>query len=484
MLTKLQQLIRDGEGLTVEFKRCAKELPKSVYETVCSFSNRYGGYILLGVEDNGSVSGVKPEAVKKIEQDFTNSLNNPQKFAPTLFIRLEEAQIGSKTVLWCHIPPNSQVVRFDGKIYDRAADGDLDITPDTTMVTQMHQRRVAEYTERKIYPYAKESDFEFERLMPIVRRLAVTHHKDHPWEKMGDQEILKDAGLYQSDPELGVTGYNLAAVMLFGSKELIQACTPNYVTDSIFLCENLAGYDDRLLVRSNLLDAYDALCEFFEKHTLDRFFLIDALRVSVRSWIVRELVSNILVHRDFTSAYPAKIVIKHDRIVTENWCRPKRPGRIDPERFTPYPKNPLIASFFINIGRADVLGSGVRNLYKYTKIYSGGEPELIEDDVFRTIVPLTLSDSVSSDKMSDNDVVSDKMSDKTSDNEVMSDKKSRDALLTHLRGKGEVTTAEVAKIIGRSVPTARRMLSRLVADGVVVALGANRNRKYKRNHSH
>jgi ATP-dependent DNA helicase RecG len=49
MLTKLQQLIRDGEGLTVEFKRCAKELPKGVYKTVCAFSNRYGGHILLGV---------------------------------------------------------------------------------------------------------------------------------------------------------------------------------------------------------------------------------------------------------------------------------------------------------------------------------------------------------------------------------------------------------------------------------------------------
>jgi len=34
------------------------------------------------------------------------------------------------------------------------------------------------------------------------------------------------------------------------------------------------------------------------------------------------------------------------------------------------------------------MGSGIRNLYKYTKIYSGGEPELIEGDVFKTIVPL------------------------------------------------------------------------------------------------
>jgi hypothetical protein len=54
------------------------------------------------------------------------------------------------------------------------------------------------------------------------------------------------------------------------------------------------------------------------------------------------------------------------------------PWRIDPNTFTPYPKNPLLANFFINIGRADVLGFGVRNLYRYTKIYSGGEPELAD----------------------------------------------------------------------------------------------------------
>jgi ATP-dependent DNA helicase RecG len=47
-----------------------------------------------------------------------------------------------------------------------------------------------------------------------------------------------------------------------------------------------------------------------------------------------------------------------------------------------------LARFFTNIGRADVLGSGVRNLYKFTKLYSGGEPELSDGDVFTTIVPM------------------------------------------------------------------------------------------------
>ena len=42
----------------------------------------------------------------------------------------------------------------------------------------------------------------------------------------------------------------------------------------------------------------------------------------------------------------------------------------------------------MNITRADQLGSGVRNLYFYTDLYSGGTPELIEGDIFKTIIPL------------------------------------------------------------------------------------------------
>ncbi|WP_373265542.1 DeoR family transcriptional regulator [Hungatella hathewayi] len=42
----------------------------------------------------------------------------------------------------------------------------------------------------------------------------------------------------------------------------------------------------------------------------------------------------------------------------------------------------------MNIGYADVLGSGVRNLYKFTRIYSGGEPGFEEDDIFKLTVSI------------------------------------------------------------------------------------------------
>lgn len=100
---------------------------------------------------------------------------------------------------------------------------------------------------------------------------------------------------------------------------------------------------------------------FCLKHMDNRFVLDGDISVDARELIAREVVGNILIHRDYTNA------------------------------FSPYPKNPLLASFFVNIGRADTLGSGMRNLYKYTKLYSNAEPILSEEDIFEICIPLKKS---------------------------------------------------------------------------------------------
>ena len=58
------------------------------------------------------------------------------------------------------------------------------------------------------------------------------------------------------------------------------------------------------------------------------------------------------------------------------------------DNFEPTPKNPTIADFFHQIGRADELGSGTRNLTKYSAMYSGKAPTLTEGDVFFAQVPV------------------------------------------------------------------------------------------------
>ncbi|MDR1432021.1 MAG: ATP-binding protein, partial [Propionibacteriaceae bacterium] len=53
---KAKELIAAGESLTVEFKGVPSgKLGNSVFETVAAFSNRYGGNILMGVADGGTI---------------------------------------------------------------------------------------------------------------------------------------------------------------------------------------------------------------------------------------------------------------------------------------------------------------------------------------------------------------------------------------------------------------------------------------------
>lgn len=64
--------ISKGESNTLEFKRCGGSIEKDVLETVCSFLNRFGGDILLGVLDDGTVAGVPEKAADDLIRNLTN----------------------------------------------------------------------------------------------------------------------------------------------------------------------------------------------------------------------------------------------------------------------------------------------------------------------------------------------------------------------------------------------------------------------------
>lgn len=140
---------------------------------------------------------------------------------------------------------------------------------------------------------------------------------------------------------------------------------------------------------TNLIESYDRLMEFGKKHLNDVFPLDGIQRVSARDKILREIISNLLMHRDFSGGYIPKLVIERDKITTENTNLAHGHGNLNLKTFRPFAKNPPIAKVFQEIGLVDELGSGMRNSYKYMKMYSGGEPSFAEADVFTTVIPLS-----------------------------------------------------------------------------------------------
>lgn len=83
----------------------------------------------------------------------------------------------------------------------------------------------------------------------------------HNWESMSDEELLRSAGLYGKDRATGESGYNLAAVMLLGNDDLIMDICPAYETDALVRRVNVDRYDDREIIRTNLIESYGQLME-------------------------------------------------------------------------------------------------------------------------------------------------------------------------------------------------------------------------------
>ena len=132
---------------------------------------------------------------------------------------------------------------------------------------------------------------------------------------------------------------------------------------------------------------------FVAKHLPDKFHLEKENRINIRDRIFREVVANILVHREFLNEYPAKFIIQNDGVYCENWNRPHGSGLLELNKLSPFPKNPVIAAFFREIGRVDELGSGLINTNKYLPLYSqGNKPQFIEGDIFKIKIPVSFKE--------------------------------------------------------------------------------------------
>jgi ATP-dependent DNA helicase RecG len=394
----IKKLIRKGEGISIELKECLNKLNKDVFESICAFLNRNGGDLILGVNDSGKITGIAPEAVEQVKKDLVTALNNPQKLDPPCYLMPEEVVLEDKRIIRLFVPESSQVHRCNGKIYDRNEDGDFDITSNTNLVTALYIRKQTTYSENLIYPYVSIKDLRLD-LVSKARKLAVNQRPGHPWAGMSDIELLKSAQLFQMDYQSGKEGFTLAAILLLGDDNVILSVLPHHRTDALLRRQNIDRYDDRDDIRTNLIESYDRLMAFVAKHLPDKFFLEKDQRISLRDHIFREVAANMLIHREFLNPYPAKFIIETHRLFAENSNKPHGQGLINPANFSPFPKNPVIARFFKEIGLADELGSGVRNLFKYCLHYSDGKnPELVEEDIFKCIVPLapevTMQDAV------------------------------------------------------------------------------------------
>ncbi len=382
----IDKLREQGEGTTIEFKRGGQGARNDTFESYCAFLNREGGDILLGVEDDGTVVGLPPNAVKDMVKNLISAMNDANLLNPPFCVLPEILDYEDKKVIHMNVPKSTDVHRFRGVCYDRIDESDIKVTS-SDQIAQMYIRKRNIYTEQTLYPDVEIDDLRSD-LIPRVKMMACAFRPDHPWKELSDIDLLRSAKLNVYDTARNAYCFNAAAILLLGKDEIIARYFPAYKTDALLQRVNEDRYDDRLTVATNLIESYDQLIAFGQKWLPDKFYLENGATVSLRDKILRETIGNLLIHREYTSSRPGRLIIRKDEMFADNANKVLQPGHITLRNLCPRAKNPVIADFFQAIGRADELGSGVRNLYKYVKLYSGAEPIFDEEDVFTLSIPL------------------------------------------------------------------------------------------------
>ena len=355
----LADLIAGGESFTVEFKSTANDT--DLVEAVTCLANGRGGRVLVGVKDDGTIIGAPHRHGDSTDAARVQSLI-ANKTEPAVITAVEIVVVEGKDVLVVEVRPSDSVVgTVDGRFVRRATDihGKPQCLPmrPHEVVARAGSVGAQDYSRIPVREamLSDLSPVEFARL----RELASTGG-DAVLSDLSDQDILKALGLIDHRGELTV-----GALLLFGREESIARFIPTHevafqVLESSEVRINNIG-------RAPLLRAMVELTDAVRAYNPEEEIQVGLFRVGLPRYAeiaVRELVSNALVHRDYTRLGAVLVQLDDQNLAVSN------PGGF-PEGVTvenllivpPRPRNPVLADVFKRAGLVERTGRGINRVY-------------------------------------------------------------------------------------------------------------------------
>ena len=416
----IYDLLRQGENISVEMKKCSDKLPRSVWETYSAFANSRGGVILLGVTEHKDssadsrfeITGVSdPE---KIETDFFNILNNRQKVSRNILFDSDfrPIEIEGKVVIYISVPEadyhkkpiyiNDDIV--DGS-YRRSHEGDRRLNRDELA---MMLRDSTDDIDSQILEHYGMNDIDEDTLRGY-RQVFNTTNPDHAYQNLDNKEFLYRMGGYDYDRHREIEGLTIAGLMMFGKGTPIEKRFPLFRMDYLDLIGVKPGGDlkwnDRLTYdgrwENNLYNFVTmAMRKLLFTLPSEGRIVGEARRDGGPLYDgIREAIINSATYSDFQTEGVLRIDRRDNEIVLRN------PGllRISADRiyngdFT-HARNRNIQKMFRMIGYGDNIGSGFQKILAAWNTLGYLRPELKElDDVKEVWLSLPLVRTSKNDK--------------------------------------------------------------------------------------
>ena len=333
------------ESQEVEFKTSFND---DVIITLVAFANSLGGSVYVGVADSGAVKGI--QVGKETLAKWLNEVKN--KTVPILIPDLEEERIGNKTVAVFRVTEYPvKPVSVRGRYYKRIGNSNHQLS--VSEVVDMHLQSINTSWDSYRGPEYTVDDISLDKVQKAIETMKQNHLSvtETPLSFLTKYNLLRENNLTN------------AAYLLFKKR------------DSAITTIELGRFQDEITIKdtartkADILTQIEEVLDFVRKH-INKEVIITGNAQNRQKWqypleAIRELVINMVVHRDYRSSSDSIIKIFDNKIEFYN------PGRLPAtitiedlltNAYRSTPRNKLLADFFKDMGLIEKYGSGIRRV--------------------------------------------------------------------------------------------------------------------------
>lgn len=352
-ITELENLIKIGEGLTLEFK---KSPGSNIGREICAFANAKGGRIILGVDDNGRIVGVNNHNKLKSEMQAT-----ARNIEPPLLLDIETVN----DILVVKVPEGkNKPYSVNGRFYIREGANSQQLNRDEIREF-FYKEGLVFFDDRLNNKFDMEKDFSESRFQRFKRLADIPDGLDK-YDILRNLEIVKDDRITN------------AGILLLSEKvtRFIRSAT---ITCVLFQGTTKYRILDRKEFDEDIYTNYDSAMNYLVSHLNTEYIIKGGPReekLELPEDALREAIINAIAHRDYRSPANIQVYIFKDRVEVVN------PGGLVPglklEELgkRSLPRNPLLFDLMHRIEMVEKVGSGFFRIRTALSRYGMGDPIL------------------------------------------------------------------------------------------------------------
>lgn len=370
----------EKESLTVEFKSDRKCLSDSdIIDAVVGLANTEGGTLYLGIEDNGTVTGLHTNH----DDCLKMSVLVANRTVPSVSARIDMVEINGFQVMVFEVAKSRSIVATaGGKVLKRRlkANGEPENVP---MFPYEYSSRLADLGNldfsRKALQEVTLDDFD-ENEIKRLRKTIELRSGERSLLELPDDELFRALAMVTDiDGRLVPT---VTGLLLVGKEESIAKHLPT--AQAAF--QVLEGTNVRIneLLRKPLIAIFDFFEQMIKPWNPEREMDFGLLRIPIPEFeprAFREALINAFSHRDYTILQMTRVLIDDEGLTISN------PGSfvegVDLKNLIsadPHGRNPALADALKRIGLAERTGRGIDRIFEGSIIYGRPLPDYSESN--------------------------------------------------------------------------------------------------------